>query len=706
MTSPLLPDDPETLAPGTLIDSRYRVERVLGRGGFAVVYQVQHLRLEQPAALKVLDLHGSSRDVAMFRERFEREAKLAARLEHPNVVKVFDYGFVEQNRQPYLAMELLRGHDLEHELRSSGPLEPERAKRLFLGALEALELAHERGIVHKDLKPSNLFLRDAGHPERERLVVLDYGIARVFDDEGSRLTQTNQFAGTPAYIAPEYIERHEVSPAFDVYQMGLILGESLLGTPLIEADSTLGYMMAHCEGRHQLNPQFAQTPLGQVIQRAIAVDPGQRYAHAGQLRAAVQQVPWQVLPEHRVRPLGPASSITQPEVRPGYRTTQPPQQAPPIPAAASYAALPDASAVAWAQPQAAPARRSRLGLWLALGLVGASVLGATAIAAALLIAKPQAPSTTTTTTSGVAAPQPSTGLMDALSTRAPTWTTGQQPSTRYAKLGGLFLGMQFTYGPLAHMVTMHDSFVTMYTWQKPEVVAASAPRHMPDNFKHGLMHTRAACASGPSMPSLDEACPAYIAQVEELALLFEDFDVYYHIEQGHLRDHGERGRALHQKLMRQWGVYESASRAVWDALHEHAHRALTAHRDDLRGDERLVHEPLIGAIQELWPVIDALRDEPGSPQAQARLDALEAQVRALRQVLRQVPAPTGLAVYTGPDTHLNKLNDFIKVAREAHQDEAKHASEPEAKRRMERSSRMSMVLLHYFQLMMHYLKHP
>ncbi|MEC9442904.1 MAG: protein kinase [Myxococcota bacterium] len=279
----------ELLPKGTLVDGRYVIEGFLGRGGFAIVYKAVQTTLDRPAALKVLDLHGNSVEVVRFRERFANEAKLAARLEHPNVVRIFDYGFVEQSQQPYIAMELLQGHDLESELLEHGPLELERAMRLFDGVLDALGHAHEKGIVHKDLKPSNLFICEPNTP-RERMVVLDYGIARLYDSPDAKLTQTNQYTGTPAYAAPEYIHSQTVSPALDVYQMGLIIGEALTGNPIVQASSPMAYFVAHCNGQQRVDPKLLGTPLGEIIRRSVSVDPLQRYDSGASFKVALEQL--------------------------------------------------------------------------------------------------------------------------------------------------------------------------------------------------------------------------------------------------------------------------------------------------------------------------------------------------------------------------------------------------------------------------------
>ena len=182
------------LPTGLVLEGRWRIEGKLGRGGFATVYHGTHVQLERKAAIKVLDIQAPPEELAIFEERFLREAKFAARMEHPCIVQIIDFGVTSQHgmRKPFLVMEKLSGHDLEHELLEHGPLEKTRAKRLFLQTLEALARCHDQGIVHRDLKPSNLFLSHPG-TSHEKLVVLDFGIARAFEDPDSKLTATSHF---------------------------------------------------------------------------------------------------------------------------------------------------------------------------------------------------------------------------------------------------------------------------------------------------------------------------------------------------------------------------------------------------------------------------------------------------------------------------------------------------------------------------------
>jgi eukaryotic-like serine/threonine-protein kinase len=200
------------------IDSRYRLERLLGRGGMASVHLARDTELDRPVALKLLaeSLGGDE----SLRRRFVREARLAARLSHPNVVSVFDAG--EDGGRPYIVMEYVDGENLAELLTRGGPIPPDEARGLALQAAQGLAHAHAAGLVHRDVKPQNLILRRDG-----TLKIADFGIARAA--EATALTQAGTVLGTAAYLSPEQALGEEVSPATDVYSLGVVLYELLAG---------------------------------------------------------------------------------------------------------------------------------------------------------------------------------------------------------------------------------------------------------------------------------------------------------------------------------------------------------------------------------------------------------------------------------------------------------------------------------------------
>ena len=288
-----LSEDPEidvstqvTLPVGMKIDDRYEILDVLGAGGFATVYRAHHLTIDRDVALKVMDLKKGVDP--SYSERFFREAKIAAKIHHNNVVSIYDFGHVSETKQPYIAMEMLSGRDLSHELEEVGPLSPKRMYVLFRPVLDALAEGHRLGIVHKDLKPENLYLVDPGGP-RELMKILDFGVARVNSSEVAKLTTAGQLLGTPRYLAPEYIKSQAVSPAIDVYQMALIISEALTGIPAVTGDP-FHAMMLHCSGKLQISGFLLEGPVGDVFRKAISIDPAQRYADCGEFAKALDSI--------------------------------------------------------------------------------------------------------------------------------------------------------------------------------------------------------------------------------------------------------------------------------------------------------------------------------------------------------------------------------------------------------------------------------
>jgi serine/threonine-protein kinase len=225
------------------LDGRYRLEEAVGRGGYATVYRATQLKLGQTVAVKLLDVSGPAQETAG--ERFLREAKAAAQLSHPGIVRVLDFGMVSAS-EPFLVMEFLEGKPLYVLLREEGSLGVRRVLRLFVPCLDALQSAHALGILHRDLKPANLFVTWPGSVS-ESLRLLDFGCA-ILLEESRRLTGHDVRLGTPNYLAPEYILHNTITPALDVYQMGLILVECLTGRRAVANEAPLEAVRAHCVG--------------------------------------------------------------------------------------------------------------------------------------------------------------------------------------------------------------------------------------------------------------------------------------------------------------------------------------------------------------------------------------------------------------------------------------------------------------------------
>ena len=259
----------------TVAGGRYRVERTLGTGGMAVVLQARDGELDRPVAVKLL-AENLARDET-FRERFLREARLAAGLSHPNVARVFDAG--EDGGRPYIVMELVDGETLADVIVRRGRLPAAEAVALAIQACEGLEHAHGEGLVHRDVKPQNLLLREDG-----TLKIVDFGIARAL--EATRLTQAGTILGTAAYLSPEQAAGEEVTAAADLYSLGAVLYELLTGrTPY--TFETLAEL-AHRQATEPIEPLRELAPdvpsgLEDVVMRCLARNPAYRPSSAAEL---------------------------------------------------------------------------------------------------------------------------------------------------------------------------------------------------------------------------------------------------------------------------------------------------------------------------------------------------------------------------------------------------------------------------------------
>jgi serine/threonine-protein kinase len=256
----------------------YRIEEVIGRGGMSVVYLAEHARLERKVALKVLapELAGSER----FHDRFLRESKLAASLDHPNIVPIYDAD--EAEGVLYIAMRYVEGSDLKQTIREAGRLEPLRASAIVDQVASALDAAHARGLVHRDVKPANVLLTHEDHA-----YVSDFGLTkRAVSVSG--LTETGQLIGTIDYVAPEQIKGDPVDQRADVYSLGCLLFECLTGHAPYPRDIEVGVLWAHVETPPpSLAEERPELPseVDDVVALAMAKDPAERTAAAGDVAA-------------------------------------------------------------------------------------------------------------------------------------------------------------------------------------------------------------------------------------------------------------------------------------------------------------------------------------------------------------------------------------------------------------------------------------
>jgi len=273
------------VAGNTLVDGRYRVLRRIGSGGMADVYCADDTHLGRQVALKVL--HRRFAQDQEFVERFRREAKSAAGLNHPNVVGVFDRG--EHEGTYYIAMELLEGHTLKEIAAAEAPMPQERVVDLGLQILQAAGFAHSHGVIHRDFKPHNVIVDQQGHAK-----VTDFGIARA---GASEMTETGSIMGTAQYLSPEQAQGHAVTATSDIYSIGVMLYEMLAGRLPFEGDSAVAVALKHLS---EPPPPISQwrpdvhPALEAVVMAALAKDPAQRWQSAEDLAAGLEAARTQI----------------------------------------------------------------------------------------------------------------------------------------------------------------------------------------------------------------------------------------------------------------------------------------------------------------------------------------------------------------------------------------------------------------------------
>ncbi len=336
----------------------YEIVRMLARGGMAVVYLVRQPALDREVVLKRLDLE---RDDPTLAQRFVREARLAAALDHPNVVTLFD--FFEHDGVPYIAMEYVAGGSLRSLV---GTLDLPQVLGVLEGTLAGLGHAERHGIAHRDLKPENILITRRGNVK-----IADFGIARAYNALSQRLTITGKAMGTPVYMAPEQALDKPIGPPTDLYALGVIVYELLAGRPPFEADLPMGVLYRHVHEPPPPLPQSIHPAMREWVGWLLAKAPADRPQSAGEA--------WQALEEIAVAELGPywrrAATITIPtgdQPRPPHDDTALTSTDETSERTADTQGLPEPTPVA---PQ--PQRRSRRRFALAAGMLGAAGVAAT-----------------------------------------------------------------------------------------------------------------------------------------------------------------------------------------------------------------------------------------------------------------------------------------------------------------------------------------
>jgi eukaryotic-like serine/threonine-protein kinase len=382
------------LGPGTLLHEKYRLDCEIGRGGMGSVWRATRLDLGTEVAVKVM--HASASEQADALERFSREAKAAARLSSPHVVRVIDFGVDTASQHAYLAMELLVGESLGRRLKLQGKLSASAVAEIIAQVARALNEAHSLGIVHRDLKPANVFL--VRNEDQDLVKLLDFGIAKADGSSGddALLTRTGNVLGTPHYMSPEQLSSsRSVDHRADLWSLAVIACECVTGQRPFRADSLSELAMRIALGRSEPPSSVAPVPVGfdEWFARATQVDPALRFQSAGELAKQLQALAG----GRSTEPLPPRAALEPTLLAPGGALAEAAEPTVVAPASAprTLEDLPLAtlsttqrSSVALspsATPGAPSPRQRRLPLVLAAGIAAAT------IAFAVVATRPRTP---------------------------------------------------------------------------------------------------------------------------------------------------------------------------------------------------------------------------------------------------------------------------------------------------------------------------
>lgn len=284
----------ENFIVGSKVGDKYEILEIVGKGSMGIVYRARHELIGKIVAVKMLRWQLLS-DVRS-KKRFEREAIASSRLEHPNIIAIYDFGLTPSN-QPYIVMDFVQGTTLLHVLRQERTLAPERAVRIFAQVADALHHAHTRGVIHRDLKPANVMLLEK-NGQSDFVKVVDLGIAKIAfgeDAEPEALTKTNEVCGSPLYLSPEQCKQQPMDPRSDMYSLGVVMFELLTGVPPLQGATVYDTLYMHV---HNKPPRFSEVRpdlnipkrLEEIVLRTLEKEPGDRFATMADLRKELESV--------------------------------------------------------------------------------------------------------------------------------------------------------------------------------------------------------------------------------------------------------------------------------------------------------------------------------------------------------------------------------------------------------------------------------
>lgn len=302
---------------GSTIAGKYEILSEIGRGGMSIVYKAHDQQMDRTVALKMLQSQLVSDQIST--KRFQQEAQAAACLRHPNVIGVHDYGVAEISKQPYIVMDYLVGESLSDVIRRGNRVDEQQAIKIFLQACDALEHAHKKGVLHRDLKASNVMLVEE-EGKKGIVKVVDFGIAKFMPSSGKQpqnLTQTGEIFGSPIYMSPEQCLGETLDARSDIYSMGVLMYEALTGMPPLMGDTIIDTMKMHVESRPQsflqVRPDVKMSKdLESAVFRALEKQPSSRFQSMQEFYDALELIAYSMgVSQRDSRQLGMAGSLAR-----------------------------------------------------------------------------------------------------------------------------------------------------------------------------------------------------------------------------------------------------------------------------------------------------------------------------------------------------------------------------------------------------------